>query len=75
MGQSSCWARNMDRLGFRSVIDHAHVLICLAEQPDARLRDLAERVGITERAVKLRQPVEAHSTIQDLLTMVRKKRG
>jgi len=29
--------------------NHAHVLVCLAENPDARLRDVAERVGITER--------------------------
>lgn len=32
--------------------NHAHALICLAQQPDARLRDLAERVGITERAIQ-----------------------
>ncbi len=32
--------------------NHAHALICLAEEPTARLRDLAERVGITERAVQ-----------------------
>ena len=32
--------------------NHAHVLICLAEDPDLRLRDVAERVGITERAVQ-----------------------
>lgn len=32
--------------------NHAHVLICLARQPDWRLRDVAERVGITERAVQ-----------------------
>ncbi|MEM9457885.1 MAG: winged helix-turn-helix transcriptional regulator [Myxococcota bacterium] len=30
--------------------NHAHVLICLARDPDARLRDVAEHVGITERA-------------------------
>ena len=32
--------------------NHAHVLICLDQQPDARLRDLAARVGLTERAVQ-----------------------
>jgi len=32
--------------------NHGHVLICLARQPDARLRDVAEFVGITERAVQ-----------------------
>ena len=31
--------------------NHSHVLICLAEDPDLRLRDVAARVGITERAV------------------------
>ena len=29
--------------------NYAHVLICLADNPDARLRDVAEKVGITER--------------------------
>lgn len=31
--------------------NHAHVLLCLARDPELRLRDLAEQVGITERAV------------------------
>ena len=30
--------------------NYAHVLVCLAEDPAARIRDVAERVGITERA-------------------------
>jgi DNA-binding transcriptional ArsR family regulator len=32
--------------------NHAHVLLCLAANPEARMRDVAERVGITERAVQ-----------------------
>lgn len=32
--------------------NHAHVLILLADDPEVRLRDVAERVGITERAVQ-----------------------
>ncbi len=32
--------------------NHAHVLICLASNPDLRIRDLAPMVGITERAVQ-----------------------
>lgn len=32
--------------------NHAHVLICLARSPDERLRDVAQEVGITERAVQ-----------------------
>jgi len=30
--------------------NHSHVLICLARDPDATLRDVAGQVGITERA-------------------------
>lgn len=33
--------------------NHAHTLICLARNPDAVLRDVAQLVGITERAVQL----------------------
>lgn len=32
--------------------NHAQVLLCIADTPDIRLRDVAERVGITERATQ-----------------------
>lgn len=32
--------------------NHGHVLVALARDPDARTRDVAEVVGITERAVQ-----------------------
>jgi Winged helix-turn-helix DNA-binding len=32
--------------------NHAHVLLCIARDPDSRTRDIAERVGITERAAQ-----------------------
>lgn len=32
--------------------NHTHVLLCVARDPDIRHRDLAERVGITERAAQ-----------------------
>ena len=32
--------------------NHGHVILELAHSPDIRLRDLADRVGITERAVQ-----------------------
>jgi DNA-binding Lrp family transcriptional regulator len=32
--------------------NHAHVLVCLARDPRARLRDVAQRVGISERATQ-----------------------
>lgn len=31
--------------------NHARVLVCIADDPGLRLRDIAERIGITERAV------------------------
>ena len=38
--------------------NHTHVLLCLAANPDATLREVAEQVGITERA--------AHRIVSDL---------
>lgn len=38
--------------GWTFLSNHGHVLVCLALDPDARLRDIATRVGITERAVQ-----------------------
>lgn len=31
--------------------NHAHVLVCLSDDESLRVRDIAEQVGITERAV------------------------
>ena len=31
--------------------NHAHVVIALAKDPESRIRDLADAVGVTERAV------------------------
>ena len=39
--------------------NHAHVLIFVLSNPDARLRDIADAVGITERF--------AHSVVGDLV--------
>lgn len=32
--------------------NHAHVLLCVAREPGVRMRDVAERVGITERSAQ-----------------------
>ena len=32
--------------------NHAHVLLAIGAEPDLRVRDIAARVGITERAVQ-----------------------
>jgi DNA-binding MarR family transcriptional regulator len=34
------------------VTNHAAVLLCLASDPEIRMRDIADRVGITERAAQ-----------------------
>ena len=37
---------------WRFLTSHTQVLLCIARNPDTRLRDIAEGVGITERAVQ-----------------------
>ncbi len=37
---------------WRFVTNHTQVLLCIARDPDVRLRDVADTVGITERAVQ-----------------------
>lgn len=39
--------------GWTFLTNHAHVLLVVRRDPHARLRDIAEGVGITERAVQL----------------------
>lgn len=41
------------------VTNHARALACIAEDPQVRLRELAQRVGLTERA--------AQSLVNDLV--------
>ena len=38
--------------GWTFFTNHAHVLLCLAEDPEMRLRDVGAQVGITERAIQ-----------------------
>lgn len=38
--------------GWTFLTNYSHVLICLAAEPDLRMREVAEKVGITERAVQ-----------------------
>src|ERR1041384_8256730 len=49
---------------------HAQVLLCIADDPGIRLRDVGERIGITERA--------AHRIVGDLVAagyLSRERRG
>jgi len=50
--------------------NHAHVLVCLALDPDARLRDVALSVGITERAVQ-----KIVSDLEEAGVIVRERTG
>ncbi|NBP52650.1 MAG: ArsR family transcriptional regulator, partial [Actinobacteria bacterium] len=40
------------RHGWTFLSNHAHVLLLIAKDPEILLRDVAGRVGITERAVQ-----------------------
>ena len=58
------------KAGWTFLTNHAHVLVCIAEEPDIRGRDIATRVGITERA--------AQSIIADLVAdgyVIRSREG
>jgi DNA-binding transcriptional ArsR family regulator len=51
--------------------NHAHVLMCLAAEPDLVLREVAARVGVTERAV---QNIVADLEAEGLVTRHREGR-
>ena len=40
-----------DRPDWTFLSNHAHVIVCLATEPDSRIRDVADLVGVTERTV------------------------
>ena len=48
--------------------NHAHVLVCLAADPAMRLRDVAQEVGITERAA---QRIVSELEQAEILTRIR----
>lgn len=49
----------VEPISWSFLTNHAQVLICLAEDPDIRLREIGDGVGITERA--------AHRIVGDLV--------
>lgn len=51
--------------GWTFFSNHAHVLLCLAADPEMRLRDVVAKVGITERAVqKIISELEAGGVLE-----------
>ena len=45
-------SRETDRPGWRFLTNHMQVLLCIARDGDIRTRDMAQVVGITERAAQ-----------------------
>lgn len=52
MAEAKAPQNNGKSTGWTFLTNHSHVLICLAMQPDMLLREVAQKVGITERAVQ-----------------------
>ena len=44
-------ANDPGEVGWTFLSNHTHVLVCVASDQDLTVRDIAQRVGITERAV------------------------
>jgi DNA-binding IscR family transcriptional regulator len=52
-------------VGWTFLSNHTHVLVCLHREPELTLRDVAARIGITERAVqRLVADLEAAGVLQ-----------
>lgn len=51
----------MEKPAWTFLTNHSHVLLCIAEDPGIRGRDIAVRVGITERSAQniIRELVDA----------------
>ena len=63
-------AATVSRPTWTFLTNHTHLLVVLNREPDARIRDLAEEVGITQRAV---QRILAELVLDGILTI--KKEG
>jgi DNA-binding Lrp family transcriptional regulator len=42
----------MKNMSWTFLTNHAQVLLCISRNPDTRMREIAEQVGITERAAQ-----------------------
>lgn len=62
--------RREDIAPWTFLTNHAHVLLCLARDPEIRLRDVANLVGVTERAVQ-----RIVRDLEDGGYLLRKKQG
>ncbi|MFM6851278.1 MAG: helix-turn-helix transcriptional regulator [Terrabacter sp.] len=60
----------MRRKGWTFLSNHGHVLVCLSDDPDVRLKDMAASIGITERAVQ-----QIIADLEDAQVITRHKQG
>jgi DNA-binding IclR family transcriptional regulator len=51
-GRGPTHGESQDQTPWTFLTNHAHVLWCIYRQPEIRLREIAELVGITERMVQ-----------------------
>jgi hypothetical protein len=51
-GEGASGAGSPNRPGWTFLTNHGHVLVCIANDPAIRGRDIAAQVGITERAAQ-----------------------
>jgi predicted ArsR family transcriptional regulator len=63
-------AREDNPVGWTFLTNHTHILVVLSREPSMRIRDLADEVGITQRAV---QRILAELTAEGILKV--KKEG
>jgi hypothetical protein len=64
VAKHSVRSNNSRQRGWTYLTNHALVLMCLADDPYIRLLEIAERVGITDRAVqKILSDLEADGAI------------
>ena len=52
VGNPQAAGNGSEAVGWTFLSNHTHVLVCLARDPDQVLREVAQQVGITERAVQ-----------------------
>jgi DNA-binding MarR family transcriptional regulator len=45
-------SRRSEQHTWTLLTNHGHVLMCIAEEPEIRIREIAARTGITERAAQ-----------------------
>lgn len=54
--------------GWTFLANHTHILVVLSREPEKRIRDLAEEVGITQRAV---QRILAELTSEGVIEIIK----